>query len=829
MKVSNKIEKIDNQGEYIDIVTDGGKFKIMFMKSDIVRIRCTFEKEFPKEASYTLVMTAWEDKMDSILSEERKRIKPYIPKFQEFNEYICLKTDLLKININKDPFTIEIYNNEGVLLHSDLKEKSYVKDDYGRLSHYSCINDNDSFYGFGEKAGYINKAKKRMRMNNMDTLGYNSELTDPLYKHIPFYIKLDKTNAIASGLFYNNSYESTFDMGCERSGYWDKYSYFSTEGTDLDLFFMYGPQIKDVVQKYTDLTGKTALPPLYSLGYLGSTMFYTELQKHCDKAILEFIDKTKEQGIPCDGFFLSSGYTTGNDGKRYVFNWNYDRFSNPEKFIKNMKEKGADVSPNVKPGMLITNALYDEFKAANAYIMDEHGKEPHIDRYWGGKASFVDFTNPKGRELWKKHLKESLIDKGITCIWNDNCEYEINNPNAVCKFEDEKMPIKALRPIMPNLMALTAKQALKESYPNVRPYITNRAGFAGIQRYAQTWAGDNNTSWHSLKFNIPVILGMGLSGVANQGCDIGGFYGPAPEPELYVRWVQHGIFQPRFSIHSCNTDNTVTEPWMYPSYTKYIRSAIQLRYRLAPYLYSLLYEASTEGSPIMRPMFYEFQQDANTYDESFDFMFGKSLLVASIYEKGVTTRKIYLPKGSMWYDWYTKKMYKGGQTLEVKTSLDKIPLFFRSGSIIPLSEDIMNLHLQSIEKLNILIEPFENCEFTLYEDDGTSNNYLKGEYLKTCIKVNHNDNVEISFNKEGTYKTKVKELTLNIICRDVAPVTITLGSKKLDFYLDEKNWKNAEDGWYYDNEEHTAKIRYNNPQGNYTVSVGFDVKDLISI
>ena len=170
---------------------------------------------------------------------------------------------------------------------------------------------------------------------------------------------------------------------------------------------------------------------------------------------------------------------------------------------------------------------------------------------------------------------------------------------------------------------------------------------------------------------------------------------------------------------------------MYPSYTKYIKDAIKLRYSLAPYLYSLLYEASTEGSPIMRPLFYEFQNDTNTYDESFDFMYGKSMLVASIYDKGVTTRKIYLPNGCTWYDWYTKKMYNGGQTIEIKTSIDKIPLFFRSGSIIPLAKDIMNLHLQNIDSLNILVEPWQNCEFTLYEDDGTSNNYVKGEYLKT--------------------------------------------------------------------------------------------------
>jgi alpha-glucosidase len=210
-------------------------------------------------------------------------------------------------------------------------------------------------------------------------------------------------------------------------------------------------------------------------------------------------------------------------------------------------------------------------------------------------------------------------------------------------------------------------------------------------------------------------------------------------------------------------------------------------------------------------------------------MYGKSLLVASIYDKGVTTRKVYLPEGCMWYDWYTKKMYKGGQTIEVKTSIDKIPLFFKSGSIIPLTEDIMNLHLQSIDSLNILIEPWQNCEFTLYEDDGTSNDYLKGKYLKTCINVKSHGDVEIDFHKEGTYITKVKKLNLDVICRELAPVKVTVASKSIKFYLDRENYENSQEGWYYDNEQKTAKIKYNNHEGNYRVSVCYAVKDLISI
>ncbi|SDE38276.1 alpha-glucosidase [Paenibacillus sp. UNCCL117] len=828
MKVSNKLVEVVGANHYVELVTDAAKYRIYLMNDNIIRIRCSFDEQFAEEASYALTMTAWDDKLDALV-EDRKRVEALPARYEDLGTHLLLATNQLRILIHREPFAIEITDAEGRVLHEDLKERSYVKDKQGRLYHYSCMKDEDHYYGFGEKSGYLNKKKRRLRMRNVDTIGYDSEQTDPLYKHIPFYIKFNGSTQAATGLFYHNSYESAFDMGCERSGYWNKYSYFCADGGELDLFFMYGPEVKDVVRHYTDLTGKTIMPTRYSLGYMGSTMYYTELDHDSDQAILRFLDKCKAEGIPCDGFFMSSGYTTGKDGKRYVFNWNHDRFPDPQSFIEQMHSKGAALAPNVKPGMLLTHPLYEEFDKAGAYIKDEQGEQSQTDRYWGGQASFVDFTNPKGRELWKKHLKESFVNLGVTSIWNDNNEYEINNPDARCEFEGDKKEISALRPILPNLMAQMAKEAIAEAAPNTRPYIVNRAGFAGIQRFAQTWAGDNNTSWHSLKFNVPVILGMGLSGVANQGCDIGGFFGPAPEPELFVRWVQNGIFQPRFSIHSCNTDNTVTEPWMYPSYTSYIREAIRLRYRLIPYFYSLLHEASEAGSPVMRPMVYEFQHDPATWEESFDFMLGRSILVANVLEKNAKTRKVVLPQGSDWILWDTRERYAGGQTIELEVSLGSIPMLIRSGAIIPMAPHVQNIHKDAIEELHVLVEPSENSSFVLYEDDGVTNNYKNGDYLKTTIAVETKRDTTISFQKEGGHTSSVKRMVIDLIARTVAPVRVTLQGRLLPMFLDPAEWEAKEEGWYYDLELKAAKIKYNNLETEYDLVVSFDVKDLISI
>ena len=379
-------------------------------------------------------------------------------------------------------------------------------------------------------------------------------------------------------------------------------------------------------------------------------------------------------------------------------------------------------------------------------------------------------------------------------------------------------------------MAKMAREAMAEACPGVRPYILNRAGFAGIQRYASTWCGDNMTSWASLKYNIPTMLGMGLSGVVNQGSDIGGFAGPRPEPELFVRWVQQGIFQPRFCIHSCNDDNTVTEPWMYPAYTCYIRSALKLRYELMPYLYSLLHEASKTGAPFMRPLLYEFQEDQNVYEESFDYLCGPFLLVANVLEKGAVKRSIYLPAGTYWREWGSWVLYKGGHVVEVEAPLDKIPLFVRAGSIIPMTEEITNLRTQQIEKIHYLLEP--GCEgyFTLYEDDGESESYRQGAYLTTEITIKPAEQtVVVGFLRSGNYQSPVKVETLKVICPEKAPLEVWIDDVFVPRLTSKKAQDNQQPAWYYDAQAGLAHVLLPQQRTNWQIRIEFASKDLISV
>jgi alpha-glucosidase len=811
------------------IDTNGPEVRLFFVTDDIVRIRASFDRVFAEE-SYALVLTAWDDRLDGLLSAERRKLPPLMPEPRDEGDRLVWQTKALGVVVFKDPFGIAVLDHDGHRLHGDLRGRAYVKDHLGRIWHYTEKGSQDHYYGFGETTGPLDKSGRRVRLSPKDAIGYDAELTSCLYKHIPFYIRLDGASRRASGFFYHNPWDADFDMGSEISGYWPRYTSYCTQGGDVDLFFINGPSIARVVERYTDLTGKTVMPTRPSLGYLGSTMYYGELEKDCDKAHFGFIEKIRDEGLPIDGFLLSSGCTTGADNKRYVFNWNKTRFGETDAFFARMAHLGAPATPNIKPGLLLTHPFYDDFAKVGGFIKDADEDKPYVDCWWGGLGSFVDFTNPKGREVWKDFIIDTLTSKGAASIWNDNCEFELNDCMARCDGDGEEKPAGAVRNMQSNLMSMTAHLALRQSRPNDRPYVQSRSGGAGIQRYAQTWAGDNVTSFKTVRWNIPTILGMGLSGVANQGCDTAGFAGPSPGPELFVRWVQNGIFHPRFVIHSANSDNTVTEPWMYGEpCLSLIRDAIKFRYSLTPYLYSLMWQAHVTGAPILRPLVYEFQDDPRCDGEDVGFMFGPSILVANVVEAGTKTRTQYLPAGCDWFDWWTRRRYAGGQEVTVDVDLASIPLFIRDGAIVPTAPGLASLTKGWPGTLEWTVTPGRNASFVLYEDDGASNAYLTGEFRETQVSLVAGPRVVLRMGTKGRYASSVATMIVDVVNERKGALWVTVDGRKIPQFLDRRKWTEAEAGWIYDASRRAARVKYPNPGGDHEVVVSFETFDLIGM
>ena len=784
---------------------------IGFVSPSVIHLRACLGKDQAAFASFSVLPGIGDD-------------FPY-QRVDKQNETI-LFTDEAKLCVSDD-LTVSVFDKHGKRVHQDVRGRAYRSDPMGRSIHYFEVDGFKYIYGLGERAGNLNRYERVFQLDMRDAIGYDARVTDPLYKQIPFMIRRDVEAGILCGLFYDAPCRGVFDLGCERSGYWPRYCKIALECEQIDYYIILGNSMSEIVRRYTDLTGKTAMPPLASLGHMASTMYLTELDANCDQAIEAFIDELHKRGFGCDGYHLSSGYTA-IEGKRCVFHWNHTRFPDPEHFARSLTGRGLLLSPNIKPAMLTSHPLYESFAKAGAFLRDKRTGKPYLTRYWGGTASLMDFLSPAGRALWIGKIKEQLLDKGINAIWDDNNEFEIDDRNAVSA--GDPRPAYDIRASFANAMAQAAWEASVSALPQRRPYILSSSGFAGIQRYAQTWAGDNRTEWSALKYNVPIMLGMGVSGVANQGCDIGGFAGSSPDAELFVRWVQNGIFQPRFCLHSCNDDNTITLPWGYEEYTPYILDAFRLRYRLIPYYYALMRNAAVTGEPIMRPMAYAFA-DAELADESFDFMVGDGLLVANVLTQGAMSRTVRLPNNYDWLDWDTWERFSGGRTITVDAPIHKIPMFIKSGSIIPLAQPALRATPEMFSHITLLVEASTPSTFTLYQDDGCTRNYEQGDYVETRISVCCEDaGTIIRFAAQGDGEDGIETYEMQLLGRTVAPLSIFADGLEIPQTLMKEAYQEAEAGiWYYSLCKRCVWMKIRNPKHDFAIHISNHVHDLIGM
>ncbi len=686
------------------------------------------------------------------------------------------------LKIASTPFRFTLTDKDNIPLLESLPGRTLFQDRHGRQWHYHKKSDHDIYFGLGEKTGRLIRNNHRFRLSNTDAIGYDPESGDPLYKHIPFYLKHNTQHQHTIGIFVNNSAPSEFDFGRERSGYWGPYTAIGIEGGIFDLFICLGPTPQDVLNQYYQITGRPALPSKKSLGYLGSSMYYTELPQGCDQAILDFVAQCQKLDIPISGFHLSSGYTAGPDGKRYVFTWNNTRVPDPADFVAKMTQAGQIISPNTKPGLLTTHPLWTEFDEARAFIRTHDNSQSLTEKFWGGAASFVDFSNPAACQLWKKHLKSALLDHGITAIWNDNNEFELDDDEARCDNNGDPQSAVDLRPLLANWMAETAVNASLEQNPDKRPFILSRAGFAGLQKYAQTWSGDNASTWEDFHFNLATMLGMCLSGLPFNGMDIGGFSGPVPEPELLLRWVQNGIFHPRFSIHSVNSDNTVTEPWLYPAILPQIRKAIRTRYLFLPTIYA----TAVQQRSVVMPLYFHFPQESTLYDCYTQFMLGESLMAVALTEPNTTEIEISFPPGR-WRCFYTQQEFIGPVQYNYVTTLDHSPLFYRAGHGFALdttyaTTDLFPVPLQPNGRI-IHLNLRESGHYQIYDDDGTSRQaVINNEQLTIDLHWETTPKqIALHFDsqKAGSYDPEYTAVAFTCDVESICPLSIDIDNLSL--------------------------------------------------
>lgn len=646
----------------------------------------------------------------------------------------------IKITVDRRNFLIK-YEKNGQMLFSDRAPLAYNFDgEFGNgMFHYISRENGERIFGLGDKCGRLDKSGNSYRIETTDPMGYNAESTDPLYKHVPFFICENSVGAY--GIFYDTSDTSYFDFGKEINNYYEPYKYFKTQDNALVYYVFFGTPL-EIVKQFSHICGKQAFPPRKSFDYCASTMAYTDAPDSENQMNL-FLEKLKETDLNCTGFYLSSGYTSIGK-QRYVFNWNNEKFPNPEKFIDRFQSAGVDLIPNIKPAFLCGHPMYKEIAEKGLFVKNADGT-PFVTQFWDGLGSYLDFTNPQAREFWIFNVKDKLLDKGIKYTWNDNNEFDIKDENAVANGFGNNVKASRIRPVLTYLMVYSSYLAQTEKYPTLRPFISTRSGNIGVRRFAQTWSGDNRTDWNSLKYCHYIGLTMSMSGYYFYGHDLGGFAGEMPSRELLLRWLQLGLFEPRFTIHSWNSDGSATMPWSYPDILPYVKEIFTQRKELVPYLYNCAYRATEYDEPINSPVFLYYNGESR---ESDSFLVGKSILVTPVLEEGKNTVTVNLPKGDSWY--FDGTVFDGGESIQTEISaFGKMKYFVKCGSVIPYNK---SSGFNSEENLILTVYPIKNGTFadTFFYDDGETFDYLKNKCIMLNMTVKCDENtVEVCYKNSG--------------------------------------------------------------------------------
>ncbi|MBV8624561.1 MAG: glycoside hydrolase family 31 protein [Herbaspirillum sp.] len=716
--------------------------ELFVLEEDIIRVLVLPDGQLRGPASWAVAPGAEDTPQQG---RDRRDLSGFsLPAFALRNEpgLLQIETALIRLTISLDGGFCQWALRRGDEWLTVLADRPTQAYNFGywdqQVYHYLRRQSDEMYFGLGERAGEMNRAGQSYEMRNIDAMGYSARTTDPLYKHIPFYITWRPQEATGFGLFYDTLSDCRFDMGRELDNYHGHYRYFTAPHGDLDYYFIASPQTPlAATRRFTWLTGRPAWMPKWGLGYSGSTMSYTDAPD-AQAQMGQFIAKCREHDILCDSFHLSSGYTSIGP-KRYVFHWNTEKFPDAKGFVRSYLEAGIHLCANIKPCLLRDHPQFEQARQAGLLICDSKG-EPAWVQFWDEVGAYLDFTNPDTLAWWQSNVKRALLDYGISATWNDNNEFEVWTADALAHGFGQPHPVQQAKVLQTMLMMRASRQAQLEAAPQERPFLVSRSGGAGMQRYVQTWSGDNYTSWETLRYNLKMGLGLALSGVSNIGHDIGGFSGPAPQPELLVRWVAFGVFMPRFSIHSWNDDRTVNEPWMYPEVTAQIASLIKLRYRFIPYLYELLWQSTRDYQPVLRPTFAEFPHDRHCLDECDDMMLGQALLVAPVVEQGQTERSVYLPSGTRWVSYWSGDSFAGGQHVSLPAPWDEPVMLVREGAVIAMNVAQQHFDLRPDQRAFLVVPHAGQGEASggCIEDDGHSQAWREGQLGRWEVRA-HSD------------------------------------------------------------------------------------------
>ena len=651
-------------------------------------------------------------------------------KFSEGKNNLQLTTNAISVSVEKSPFKIS-YIKKGKPFFSE-KTGFIKKNDSTQILQFNISKD-EKLYGGGARALGMNRRGNRLQLYNRAHYGYETH-AELMNFCIPMVLS---SNLYA--VHFDNPAIGYLDLDSKK----DNTLEYETISGRKTYQVIVGDTWEELVSNYTDLTGKQPLPARWVFGNFASRFGYRS-----QESVEGTIRKFEEAKIPVDAIILDL-YWFGKTIKGTMGNldWDKDNFPNPEKMISDLNKKNIKTILITEPFILTTSSKWNETVAKDVLVKNKQGKPCTWDFYFGN-TSLVDIFKPQGKE-WFWGIYKGLINQGVGGIWGDLGEPEVFPSKAITAAgkADE------LHNIYGQNWAKLIFEGYQKDFPNQRPFILMRAGYSGSQRFGMIpWSGDVSRSWGGLQSQMEIAMQMGMQGLAYMHSDLGGFAGDYYDNELYLRWLQYGVFNPVFRPHA--QEDVASEIARKDIVTREkARKAVELRYQLLPYNYTIAFENSVSGKPLMRPLFFEEATNEKLLIEKESYLWGNDFLIKPITKSGVTSAEVYFPKSSNWFDFYSGKKYEAGTTKTVPVTETEIPTFVRGGSFIPMTKKMQNTSEYSLENFDLHFffdESVASSKGKLYNDDGTTPNaFDKGMYeILHFESTNSGKNVTIKLSAE---------------------------------------------------------------------------------
>ena len=762
----------------LHIETDAGKLSLQFYQNDVVE--AFYQPQGVKQLpSFSISQQA----------------QALALNLTEAADSLTLSSAALTVKINKSPLRLSYYRGDKLLL---AEQQGYFSED-GQHGFRFALSQDEKLLGGGQRVLGMDRRGQKFPLYNKAHYGYSTE-SSQMYFSLPAVMSSNKYL-----LLFDNSAKGEADLGATNADMMQ----FSAEGGRSSYVVVAGDTYPALINNYTALTGRQPLPARWTLGNYASRFGYrTEAETRA------VVQKFRQLKLPLDALVLDL-YWFGPDIKGHMGNlaWDNNAFPQPEQMLADLSADGVNTILVTEPFVLTSSKRWQEAVDAGAIAPGLDGKPKTFDFYFGN-TGLIDVFKPEAQQ-WFWQIYKGLAEQGVAGVWGDLGEPEVHPDDTVHAIGVANEVHNAFG----HQWADMVYSGMRRDFPEQRPFIMMRAGAPGSQRFGMVpWTGDVERSWGGLKPQVELALSMGLFGFGYIHSDLGGFAGGEQfDKELYIRWLQYGVFQPVYRPHA--QEHIAPEMVFHDSHTiETLRPWLNLRYQLLPYNYTLAWQNSLTGMPLMRPLFLAKDNFADEtslalMDEKNSYLWGNAFLVAPVTEPGVNTWPVQLP-GGVWFDYFSGQRYQGTDKVEVPVTLNTIPVLVKAGSFVPMAELVQSTRDYSSKKLTLhyYADASIDCaKGEMYEDDGkTPEAIAKGEFeLLKFYYLKQDGEQKIELRRSGDYagKPDSRELTLVVHNQSATPKHISVDGRYVQLVPQHARFNRMQNVAWYDKAAKQLRVK----------------------